>query len=288
MPPDDPAIEDRAREAPEDARPAGARRHSLWSPRNPLNIAIAVIALAVAVVIIVSNQPDDSAETETGTDEPTPPGVDVAIVGDSLIEQSRDQFAAHADALGLTVETAAFGGSAPCDWLSTFRDLAESPPDVLIWSFAGNDSTPCINPGGGPPRDPQTIADAYAEQVPEILDLFAGSGTEVYVVQPPPVGEPASEPAAVAIRAMYSELVESYPSGPVADRPELTLVDPAPLLGPDRAFHRALPCEAWEQATCGADGTIVLREDDGIHLTPAGGERYARVLLAAIGHPAPG
>jgi hypothetical protein len=201
----------------------------------------------------------------------------VAIVGDSLVEQSRDQFIAHTDDLGLTVETAAFGGSAPCDWMDTFESYAAAPPDVLVISFAGNDNTPCVNPDGGPPRDPQTIADAYAADMPGIVDLFRGTGTEVYVVQPPPVGAPASEPAAIAIRAVYRDLAES--------RPEITLVDPAPLLGPDGSFHRTLPCEPWEETACEADGTVAVRNEDGIHLTSAGGERYARVLLEAIGRP---
>jgi lysophospholipase L1-like esterase len=251
------------------------------------------LILAVAVVLVIvagAGAAVALARDDPGADDATPPAgpageapaepVDVAIVGDSLIEQSRDQFVAHADEEGLSVETAAFGGSAPCDWMEAFQGFADAPPAVLIISFAGNDSTPCINPGGGPPRDPQTIADAYAEDLPEILDLFAGTRTALYVVVPPPVGEPASEPAAVAIRSMYRELV--------ADRPEVTLVDPAAALGPDGRFHPALPCEDWEADACSADGTVGLRRDDGIHLTPAGGERYARVLLDAIGHPVDG
>jgi hypothetical protein len=69
---------------------------------------------------------------------------------------------------------------------------------------------------------------------------------------------------------------------------DVTIVDPAPALGGDGAYHRALPCESWEQAVCEPDGTIVVRDDDGIHLTEAGGERYARVLLSALGHPVVG
>jgi len=249
-----------------------------------LVLALVVVAVAVAGALAAresdGSSPDGGAtggdagaEGDAGGDD----RLDVAIVGDSLIEQSRDQFVAHATGAGLTVETFAFGGSAPCDWMDTFDELAAAPPRRLVISFAGNDSTPCINPGGGPPRDPRTIADAYAEDMPGIVDLFAGTGTEVYVVVPPPVGEPASEPAAAAIRAMYRDLVQT--------RPEVTVVDPAPLLGPDGGFHRTLPCEAWEAAGCGADGTIEVRHEDGIHLAPAGGERYARVLLAAIGEP---
>jgi lysophospholipase L1-like esterase len=273
--------------------PAEATRHAMSDPPPPTGgrhapvlvaAALAVIvAVAVVAVLVLGGDDGDAPAGDVqgqganpaGGDEPP----DVAIVGDSLVEQSRDQFIAHADELGLTVETAAFGGSAPCDWLDAFEGYAASPPDVLIISFAGNDNTPCVNPDGGPPRDPQAIADAYAEDMPGIVDLFRDTDTEVYVVQPPPVGAPASEPAAIAIRAVYRGLAES--------RPGITLVDPAPLLGPDGRFHRTLPCEPWEEADCGPDGTVALRNEDGIHLTPAGGERYARVLLDAIGQPVP-
>ena len=245
----------------------GPRRRGLFIGALVVLVALVGGALALAV----SSASDDDDE---GGASPAP---DIAVVGDSLIEQSRDQMQAHADAQGLTVESVAFGGSAPCDWMDAFEDFAAAGPEHLIISFAGNDNTPCIHPEGGPPRDPQTIADAYAEIMPAILDLFADTDTRIAIVLPPPVGEPASEPAAAAIRAMYRDVA--------AERPEVAIIDPAPLLGPDGAFHRTLPCEPWEAEVCAADGTVTVRNADGIHLTPAGGERYARVLLDAIGEP---
>lgn len=237
-------------------------------------------ATAVAGVMIATR---GGADDPTGDEPPTGAGpdqqlgddIDIAVVGDSLVEQARDQMQAHADDQGLSLVSFAFGGSAPCDWMETFRELAEARPRQLIISFAGNDSTECVNPRGGPPRDPETIADAYQRMMPGIVDLF--DDTEVFVAVPPPVGAPASEPAAAAIRSTYRDLA--------AGRPEVTLVDPATHLGPDGGFHLSLPCEPWEAAACDDDGTIALREPDGIHLTPAGGERYARTLLAAVGHP---
>lgn len=250
------------------------------SRRRAVVIGALVLALALVGGGVALAMAAGSDDGDGGAGDADAAPLDIAVVGDSLIEQSRDQMQVHADAQGLTVESVAFGGSAPCDWMDAFEQFAADRPRHLIISFSGNDSTPCIHPGGGPPRDPQTIADAYAEIMPGIVDLFAGTGTEVYVVVPPPVGPPASEPAAAAIRAMYRDLA--------ADRPEITIVDPAPLLGPDGAFHLALPCEAWEADVCGADGTVTLRNTDGIHLAPAGGERYARILLEAIGRPVDG
>jgi hypothetical protein len=234
-------------------------------------VALAAVAVAVALGGGGGSEAPGPGEAAVGD------RLDVAIVGDSLIEQSRDQFAAHAGDLGMSVEAHAFGGSAPCDWQEEFERYAAERPRALIVSFAGNDNTPCVNPAGGGFRDPQTIADAYAVMVPGILDLFEGTGTDLYLVLPPPVAPPASEPAAAAIRDVYRAIG--------AARDDVTVVDPTPVLGGDGSFHRALPCESWEQAVCGPDGTVVVRNDDGIHLTEAGGERYARVLLSALGHP---
>jgi hypothetical protein len=246
--------------------------------RRLLVAGLGLVALAAAVALAVGRG--------RGSDAPGPGDaaagdrLDVAIVGDSLVEQSRDQFAAHAGELGLTVEAVAFGGSAPCDWQDEFERYAADRPRALIVSFVGNDNTPCVNPSGGGFRDPQTIADAYADMVPGILDLFEGTGTELYLVLPPPVGPPASEPAAAAIRDVYRDIG--------AARDDVTVVDPTPVLGGDGAFHRTLPCESWERAACGPDGTVAVRNEDGIHLTEAGGERYARALLSALGHPVAG
>ena len=240
--------------------------------------AVAALVVAAAVVVAVRGVSGDDGEpagTEGTAGAPDVP--DIAVVGDSLIEQSRDQLAAHAGEEGLSVEAVAFGGSAPCDWRDEFERFADEGVTTLIVSFAGNDNTPCVNPTGGGFRDPQTIADAYAVMVPELLDLYAGAGTDIYLVVPPPVGPPASEPAAAAIRTVYRAIAD--------DRDDVTLVDPGPALSPDGAFHAALPCESWEADVCAPDGTVVVRNADGIHLTPAGGERYARVLLDAIGRP---
>jgi hypothetical protein len=247
-------------------------------PRRRLLVAgLGIVALAVATAVTVAVTRDGGSDAPGPDEALASDRLDVAIVGDSLIEQSRDQFAAHAGELGLTVEAVAFGGSAPCDWQDEFEHYAAERPRALIVSFAGNDNTPCINPTGGGFRDPQTIADAYAAMVPGILDLYEGTGTDLYLVLPPPVGPPASEPAAAAIRDVYRAIG--------AARDDVTVVDPTAALGGDGAFHQALPCEAWEQAVCSPDGTVAVRRDDGIHLTEAGGERYARALLAAMGHP---
>lgn len=268
---------------------AGSSRETPPPPRRrvvlvaALAVLVALVAVPLGLAVLSSDDEAPSDDPAAGGEDGQPGGgavPDVAVIGDSLVEQSRDQFAAHAADAGLTVEAMAFGGSAPCDWRDEFERFAAAGVETMIVSFAGNDNTRCVNPAGGGPRDPETIADAYRAMVPELLEPYAGTGTDVYLVTPPPVGPPASEPAAAAIRRAYRDIADG--------RAHVTLVDPGPSLSPDGAFHASLPCEPWDAARCSAEGTVTVREDDGIHLTAAGGERYARALLAAIGHPVDG
>src|SRR4029453_14823962 len=93
-------------------------------------------------------------------------------------------------------------------------------------------------------------------------------------VPPPPIRDAQFEQNAAAMRSMYGRLVDELP--------DITMVDVTGELGPDHQFHASLPCEDWETAVCQPDGTVVLRQDDGIHLSPAGAERYTRALLDTI------
>jgi lysophospholipase L1-like esterase len=246
--------------AAEPGPPARRRRRLLL-----VGLAVAVVALVVAGGALAVSQ-------RSGGDS----DLDVAIAGDSFIELTRDQFRAHADQLGMTNDVSAFGGTAACDWKEEVAAYAERHPRVLILSFAGNDVTPCMLRTPEPSSAEQT-ADEYES---DFTAMVAGveetsPDTRIYMVPPPPVRDAVFESNAAAMRSMYDRFAREHP--------EVTLIDVTTELGADHQFHASLPCEPWEQAECAADGTIVLRTDDGIHLTPAGGERYARVLLDAIG-----
>jgi lysophospholipase L1-like esterase len=227
-------------------------------------VAVAVVALAAGGKYAVSQRSGGAAD------------LDVAIAGDSFVDLSRAQFRAHADELGMATDISAYGGTAACDWKNEVAAYARRHPRVLILSFAGNDLTQCMlrTPEASTPEE---TADEYE---PDLATMIAGveetsPGTKIYLVPPPPVRDAQFEANAAAMRVMYDRFAREHP--------EVTLIDVNPQLAPDHQYHASLPCEPWEQAECGADGTIVLRTDDGIHLTPAGGERYARALLDGIG-----
>ncbi len=64
----------------------------------------------------------------------------------------------------------------------------------------------------------------------------------------------------------------------IADRAEATLIDPSVFIG-DQPVATSMPCQWWE--SCTADGTIPVRTADG-SLTPEGGDRVARIIVAEL------
>jgi lysophospholipase L1-like esterase len=202
--------------------------------------------------------------------------LDLALVGDSFADQAQASFLAHAATNRKTAKVSAYGGIGVCDRVDALADIAQRSPRVLILSFAGNDITPCMLRTDTPSSAEET-ADEYQSDFESVLADFraASPSTRVYVVPPPPIRDAQFETNAAAMRAMYGRLVDELP--------DITIIDVTGQLGPDHQFHAALPCEDWEDASCQPDGTVVLRQDDGIHLSPAGAERYTRAVLAAIG-----
>jgi lysophospholipase L1-like esterase len=228
---------------------------------------LAGVAAALAVVAVVAAWRLRSANRDDR--------LDMALVGDSFAEQAQGSFLAHASSEDKTAEVSAYGGSAVCDQRAQLADIARRSPRVLVLSYAGNDFTPCML-RTDTPSSPEETAEEYQGDFESVLTDFrsASPDTRVYVVPPPPIREPQFEQNAGAMRAMYERLGD--------DHPDITIVDVSRRLGPDHQFHAALPCEDWEADVCRPDGTVVLRQDDGIHLSPAGAERYARAVLETI------
>jgi len=141
----------------------------------------------------------------------------------------------------------------------------------MVISFAGNDiPDSCFNPTDES-RDAATVAAGYREELDDVVELFAGTGAQLYAVVPPPIRDPQFEARAAAMRVMYDEAA--------ADHPDLRLIDAAEGLGD--TYAESLPCEDFDQ--CPPGGAVVVRDDDGIHLAPAGAERYARTIVDAVG-----
>ncbi|HKH05765.1 MAG TPA: GDSL-type esterase/lipase family protein [Acidimicrobiales bacterium] len=219
---------------------------------------LAVLLFAIAVVAI--SRGDGPSDL-----------LDVVVVGDSFAEQSGDQLLALADDLDMRAEVYAFGGTSICLWRGQLEELAAREPQRLVLSFAGNDMDDCINPQQLQ-RTGEQVAEIYRTDLEWVLELYRAAGTDLYVVAPPPIQEPAFEARAAAMRDMYNRFSVEHPS--------IGVIETFDQLGPDRQYHRELPCEADEP--CGSDDMVTLREDDGIHLTPEGGKRYAQAIMGEV------
>jgi hypothetical protein len=240
--------------------------------RRPLIVAGAVVALAVVVAaaVVVLRARDDSPDGPAGPAF----GSDLAVVGDSFAQQSNPQLDALAREQGLTLQAFGMGGTSICHFTDVLDDLAARPPRVLVLSFAGNDLPhSCFNPTGEV-RDAETVAAHYRPELDEVTARFLDLGSKVYVVLPPPIRDAQYEARASAMRQLYRDANAADPA--------VGLIDTAGRLDPDGVgFAPSLPCESWD-TDCPASGQIVVRQDDGIHLTPAGGERYARAILDVV------
>ncbi|HEY8544510.1 MAG TPA: GDSL-type esterase/lipase family protein [Acidimicrobiales bacterium] len=227
-------------------------------------------ALAAALLGTVPACGDDGGSSEDAAGDPAASPFDLVVLGDSFVEHSRDQIRAYAESQGLAVEVMGLGGTAICNWDDKLEAYAAAPPRIMVISFAGNDIPhTCFNPTDES-RDAATVAAGYREELDDVVELFADTGAELWAVVPPPIRDEEFEERAAAMRVMYAEAA--------ADHPDLRLVDAADGLGTE--YRATLPCEPWDD--CPPEGEVVVRDDDGIHLAPAGAERYARTIVDTV------
>jgi len=228
-------------------------------------VAVAAVAVGAAAVLIPVT--GESSDDESAR-------LDLVVLGDSFVEHSRDQIAAYAEAQGLDAAVMGLGGTAICNWDDKLQAYAADPPETMVISFAGNDIPhTCFNPTDES-RDAATVAAAYREDLDSVIEMFAAAGSELHAVVPPPIRDVQFEERAAAMRVMYAEAAD--------DHPDLHLIDSATQLDPDgTGFVESLPCASWD-TDCPAGGTVVVRQADGIHLTPAGAERYARAIVDGL------
>jgi lysophospholipase L1-like esterase len=235
------------------------------SAKTSVGLAAALLLTLGALLGVRAAFGDDQDRDDVGS---------LRLVGDSFPEQSRDQLLAHAARQGIDADVSAFGGTSICSWWERIDEYAADEPDVLIVAFAGNDMHECITDDPAQQRTPEEVAADYRADLDTLLEKFESLDTEIYVVLPPPVGLDVFEERAEAIRDMYREVP--------ADHPDVGVIDSATHLDPDgQGFQPVLPCEAWDD--CGDESEIKVRDDDTIHFTEAGGERYARAILEAVG-----
>ena len=115
--------------------------------------------------------------------------LDVAIVGDSFVDQAQASFLAHAQSDGTRPPRSAATWRHRCATRATSWPTSPSgQPRVLVVSFAGNDITPCMRARTSRPSPEETADEYRATSTTVLADFLAVSpATPVYVVPPPPI-----------------------------------------------------------------------------------------------------
>ena len=206
----------------------------------------------------------------------------VLLIGDSIMTQSslfveaglHDQIAAGR----LTVVTQAVPGSgllskAQYPWDQQVERLSAGyRPDVVVILFVGNCPAPLRDADG-----PELTCDTpgffigWADAAARATRVFESRGSRVVWVLPPPMAGAARQAHVDGVSVAYRAVGLAHPA--------VTYVDGRRALGgPGGEFEAQLP---------GPDGTpVAMRTTDGVHLTPAGSQRMAAAILAAIRHAA--
>jgi uncharacterized protein len=235
------------------------RKGRTWTLRRIVTVGVAIFAVLVlgvsaAVAVLTKHRK-------------------VLVIGDSLTFQSESAIKSDLQARGFDVDVLAVGGTGlldtKFDWVAQAQQLiAQDHPDIVVAEFIGNYGLNGARPGIAD-GSPQFYA-AWATAAQQATDVLSSGHAQVYWVLGPPLADPGREANLVTLDNIYRNL--EAPSSP-AGRP--LFVDAlTPFSDSQGGYTSSVP---------GLDGQpVVLRTIDGTHLTPAGSQRLADAMTAAV------
>jgi hypothetical protein len=198
------------------------------------------------------------------------------IFGDSLtaFASSYVSLAVHDANLKLVVK--AYPGLAPCDiQREATRLLRDEHPKAMLLEFAGNNATPCVHGLTGP-----ALAAAYDKSVRAIAKVANEQDVPLVLLGPPAMHAPRWVTDSPLISRKYQKIA--------GDTDGVSFVSIGTTLSPN-GWTLRLPCLNSETKSMGCiDGTIRVRNFDGVHWDDPGADgyssgsfRYAQVVIGA-------
>lgn len=222
---------------------------------RPAVAVVAITVLAAAVVVV-------GASVASGTHRR------VILYGDSLAFEAKDAFAVglqHGNDIEVVDRT--FSGTAICDWLDRMhQDLHDLQPGAVVFEFAGNNVTPCVQGPDGPLTG-AALAQRYRDDARTATGIFTGAGVRAYWMGAPPVTGPQTADFTLVRHVYETEGGREPPATPVLGAAEY--VDAGRAVTERGGFTPTLPCLPSEGSTQGCvDGRIPVRALDGVHFCP--------------------
>jgi hypothetical protein len=154
------------------------------------------------------------------------------------------------------------------DWPAHLLEVLDSErPEAIVLLFGTNDYQDLELDGQGVVEagSPPWMAE-YGRRVGLLMDLLHRPGVTVHWIGLPPMKSSSFSEAMASLNAVFSQQA--------ASRPWVSYVDLGPTLaGPDGGYATYLP---------GAGGDVLMRQEDGIHLSRAGSDRAANVLISDL------
>lgn len=156
------------------------------------------------------------------------------------------------------------------DWPAALdEDLAEHESEVVVLVVGVNDAQGIVTADGTPAQlDDPRWGEEYHRRVGALMDQLRADDRLLVWVGQPPMRDGDFAARMAALNQVYATQA--------ADRPWVTFVDPAAVVGGAGGVY--------SDTAAGADGAPVeVRQPDGIHLTSAGGDLIAAHVIALLG-----
>lgn len=154
------------------------------------------------------------------------------------------------------------------DWFATVRTLvAQYKPDVTVAIFGANDRLPIRSDGESLSLLSPEWQAAYGGKVSDIMDLATASGGRIVWMGLPVMRASDFESTCRSLNGIFSRACATHPNAVFFETWGL-FADPSGHYSaylPDSTGHKKL-----------------MRAKDGIHFTPAGGDRVANALIALL------
>jgi hypothetical protein len=154
------------------------------------------------------------------------------------------------------------------DWPARLTSLlAERDPEAVVVFLGANDAQGIMTGTGAEPFGTDAWVAEYRARVASVMDLLAADGRSIYWIGQPVMRDAGYDERMALLTRIYREEAER--------RDDVHFIETrTTFAAADGGYTAYLP---------GADGSPVLvRRDDGIHLTPAGADRLVDLVMAAL------
>ena len=154
------------------------------------------------------------------------------------------------------------------DWPARLATLlAERDPEAVVVFMGANDAQGIQTPSGPVSFGTDAWVAEYRARVAAVMDLLTADGRTVYWIGQPVMRESGYDGRMALLTRIYREEAER--------RHDVRFLDTrATFSGPDGGYSAYLPDAAGRP--------VLVRRDDGIHLTPAGADRLVALVMQAI------